>query len=51
MGKCRCKSLARDAQGEDTASAAFVRKFSVTSCIGFCEGGNEHVSFIKQEIP
>jgi hypothetical protein len=44
--------LAREAEeDEDTASAAFVREFLVASCTGFCEGGKESASFIKQKIP
>ena len=51
MGNYTYKILARKAKEEDTTSASFVRQFLVDSCIGVCVGGNETVSFIKQEIP
>ena len=51
MGNHRYKILASEAQGEDIASAAFVRQSLVASRVGFCEGGSEPVSFIKREIP
>jgi hypothetical protein len=51
VGSCRYKILTREAKVKDTTSATFVRQFLVAACIGFCEGGNELVSFIKHEIP